>query len=213
MTDPEPCPGQPGAADLYLVGTGSFAVEVAEWATDAGWRLAGLIELLDDARIGTTREGLPVLAAEAVPDGAPVAIALGGDRAKHWPAALELCVPARIVHPKAHVAPSATLGPGCIVAPGVVIGAATSVGAHALVSRGALVGHHARIGDFASLLPGVNVGGHTSIGTRATLGMGAVVVNGTLVGEQAVVAAGAVVLREVGPGKRVQGVPARDYTP
>ncbi|HEY2282788.1 MAG TPA: hypothetical protein VGH60_04475 [Solirubrobacteraceae bacterium] len=198
--------------ELYLAGSGSFATEVAEWARDAGSMVSGLVELIDTARIGSVRGGLPVIAPSACPQGARAAIATGGDRRGHWAMLAEHgWQAATIVHPSAHVSSSAKLGAGCVVGPGAVIGAETIVDEHTLISRGALVGHHDRIGAFVSLMPGVNIGGHVELGERATIGMGAVVVNGTTVGADTTVAAGAVVLREVADGIRVQGMPAREY--
>jgi len=202
----------PSPHELYLAGSGSFAVEVAEWARDAGWTVSGLVELLDAARVGSVRGGFPVLAPSDRPHGACVVIATGGDRRGHWATLAEHgWQAATIVHPRAHVSHSAKLGAGCVVGPGAVIGAETSVDEHTLISRGALVGHHDRIGAFVSLMPGVNIGGHVELGERATIGMGAVVVNGTTVGADTTVAAGAVVLREVADGIRVQGMPAKEY--
>jgi sugar O-acyltransferase (sialic acid O-acetyltransferase NeuD family) len=197
---------------LYLAGSGSLAVEVAEWARDAGWEIAGLVELTDASRVGTRRGGHPVVAADALPPGAGVVVAAGGSRRSHWSAlARSGCVPRSVVHPAAHVSASARLGAGCVVAPGVVIGAATVVDEHTLVSRGALVGHHDIVGAFVSLMPGANVAGNVTIGDDTTVGMGAIVVDHTRVGASATVAAGAVVLRDVPDGARVQGVPARPY--
>jgi sugar O-acyltransferase (sialic acid O-acetyltransferase NeuD family) len=197
---------------LYLAGTGSFAVEVAEWARDGGWSVVGLIELLDDSRVGGTVAGLPVIAPEPAHAGAHTVIAMGGARHEHW-ALLASCGwgAATIVHPSAHVSPTAELASGCVVAPGAIIGAETAVGAHTLISRGALLGHHAHVGGFVSLMPGVNIGGNAQIGERAVVGMGAVIVNATQVGEDVTVAAGAVVVRDIPNGVRVQGVPARAY--
>ena len=36
-----------GSGDIHVAGTGSFALEVAEWARDAGMQVAGLVELQD----------------------------------------------------------------------------------------------------------------------------------------------------------------------
>jgi len=201
-----------GGRNLYLAGTGSFAREVAEWAEDAGWRVAGLVELVDEARVGTAVGGRSVVAANSLPADSPAVIAAGGDRRAHhaslggsqWRAAT-------VIHPRAHISSSAVIGPGCIVAPGAVIGAEARLGEHTLVSRGALVGHHARTGRFVSLLPGANLGGNASVGDRSVLAMGAVVVNAMTVGADATVAAGAVVVRDVRDGARVQGVPAQEY--
>jgi sugar O-acyltransferase (sialic acid O-acetyltransferase NeuD family) len=197
--------------ELYVAGSGSFAVEVAEWAHDAGWTVVGLIELFDRSRVGAEVAGRPVVTSDSPPAGACAIIALGGSRSEHHSCLGDGWQAATVVHPRAHVSPSARLGAGCIVAPGAVVGAETVIGEHTLISRGALVGHHVRIGPFVSLLPGVNVGGHVEMGSRATIGMGAVVTNGTSVGVEATVAAGAVVLRDVAAGSRVQGVPAREY--
>jgi acetyltransferase EpsM len=207
-------PDDGGRGELHLVGSGSFAVEIAEWAYDAGWRVAGLIELLDETRVGTHVGGHAVVGTRAPATETESVIASGGSRRAHWTHIAGLGWSAgTLVHPRAHVSPSATLAPGCIVGPGAVIGAESRLGAHTLLSRGALIGHHVHIGDFASLMPGANVGGHASIGDDSVVGMGSVIVNGGEVGAEVTVAAGAVVLGRVPDGMRVQGVPAREYVP
>ncbi len=200
------------AADLYLAGSGSFAAEVAEWATGAGWDVRGLIELLDTERVGSSTDGYEIVGIEPPQAGARAVVAAGGSRRAHWSQIASLgWETASVVHPSAHLSPTAALAAGCIVAPAAVIGAHTVLREHTLVSRGALIGHHCRIDAFVSLMPGANIGGHAHIGEGATVGMGAVVVNGAAVGRGATVAAGAVVLGEVPDGARVQGVPARAY--
>jgi acetyltransferase EpsM len=198
--------------ELCLAGSGSFAVEVAEWARDAGWEVVGLIELLDDSRVGTVIHGHTLLAPESPSLHRSVAVAAGGSRRMHWARLQEHgWQPATIVHPRAWLSPSARLAPGCIVGPGAVIGAETVVGEHTLISRGVLVGHHVRIGAFASLLPGANLASHVRLGDRTIIGMSAAIVDHTNVGADATVAASALVLNEVGDGERVQGVPAIRY--
>jgi sugar O-acyltransferase (sialic acid O-acetyltransferase NeuD family) len=200
--------------ELCLLGTGTFATEVAEWAQDAGWTIAGLVELRDASRVGGLVSGWSVLAPDAIAPGAQVLIAAGGDRQGHRPRLRAAgWRAATVVHPRAHVSPSARLGPGCIVAPGAVVGAETVIGEHTLVSRGALVGHHVQVGGFVSLFPGSNVGGNVTVGDAVSIGIGAVVVNAISVGEGATVAAGAVVVRPIPERARVQGVPAREYRP
>ena len=202
-----------GSGDIHVAGSGSFALEVAEYARDAGLEVAGLIELQDPARVGTEVHGLPVRAADDPPaDGAATVVGAGGDRLAHW----ALLVPhgwraASVLHPTAHVAPSARVGDGCVVAPGVVVGAATELGEHVLIGRGALVGHHTALEPGVVLNPGANVAGHVRLGAGVTVGMGALVADHLVVGAGAVIAAGAAVVRSVGAGVRVQGVPARPY--
>lgn len=68
----------------FIAGTGSFAVEVADWARAAGHRVVGLVELFDDSRIGTRRHGLDVSGPDEVAPGAPVALGFGGSRRAGW---------------------------------------------------------------------------------------------------------------------------------
>lgn len=197
---------------LYLAGSGSFAAEVADWATSAGWQVAGAIELIDHSRVGTVVGELEVFGVRAPEQGSAVAIAAGGSRRSHWS---RLggggWQPRTVVHPHACVSRSARLGAGCVVGPGAVIGAESEIGEHTLVSRGVLVGHHVRIGAFVSLLPGANLASHIAMADDTVVGMGAIVVDHTAVGARATIAAGAVVLGDVGADERVQGVPARPY--
>jgi sugar O-acyltransferase (sialic acid O-acetyltransferase NeuD family) len=200
--------------EIYVAGTGSFALEIVEYAREAGYRVKGLVELLDSGRVGTEIHGLPVLAAggERVA-GASVAIGAGGDRRAHAASLSEHgWAPATIVHPKAYVSESALVGEGSLVAPGAVIGAASELGAHVFVGRGALIGHHVRLGAGATLNPGANIAGNARVGDGAVIGMGALVSNGIEIGAGAIVAAGAVVVRPVEPLTRVQGVPAHVFS-
>lgn len=200
--------------ELYLAGTGSFAVEVAEWAEDAGWTVVGLIELLDSSRVGTLVAGRPVVAGDCPSAGASAVIAIGGERRTHSAHLQRLgWNSAAILHPRAHASSSATIAAGVILAPGAIVGAEAALGEHALISRGVLIGHHAQIGSFTSLLPGANIGGNVELGDGATVGMGSVIVNGVRIGPDATIAAGAVVLTDVRAGSRVQGVPAREHKP
>jgi sugar O-acyltransferase (sialic acid O-acetyltransferase NeuD family) len=197
--------------ELHIAGTGSFALEVVEYALDAGWRVAGLIELMDDARVGTVIHGLPVR--DKTVAGIAV-VGAGGDRRAMWaPLAEHGWQAATVRHPSAHVSPSAHLAPVCVVAPGAVVGAASDLGSHVLIGRGALVGHHTTLAHGVVLNPGANVAGHVHIGEGATIGMGATVADHITIGEGAIVAAGAVVVRDVPAGARVQGVPARAFEP
>jgi UDP-perosamine 4-acetyltransferase len=194
---------------IYIAGTGSFALELVEYARDAGFAVHGLIELLDDARVGSRFHDLEVVAVDGPTRGTFV-IGAGGDRQEH---ATRLEArgwhPATVIHPTAHLSPRCSVASGAVVAPRVVVGAASELGSHVLVGRGSLVGHHVSVAAAATLNPGSNVAGNVRIGERAVIGMGAVIANGLEIGARAVVAAGAVVVRDVDAGARVQGVPAR----
>src|SRR2546429_3783938 len=73
------------AAELHLVGTGSFAVELAEWAEDAGWRVAHMIELHDESRVGEMHAKREVVSPAHLPgESHRAVIAMGGARREHW---------------------------------------------------------------------------------------------------------------------------------
>jgi sugar O-acyltransferase (sialic acid O-acetyltransferase NeuD family) len=195
---------------LYVVGTRSFAAEVVEYATAAGFHVAGLLEPHDRDRVGTEVHGLPVAWLE---DAGRVSAAVGtGERDRRQVAERLTAAgiePVALVHPAAHVSASANIREGCVVGPAAVVGAETELGRHVVVGRGALVGHHVVVGDFATLNPGANVGGNTTIGSGALVAIGAVVRDHVRVGGSALVAAGAVVVGDVPDGVEVRGLPAR----
>jgi sugar O-acyltransferase (sialic acid O-acetyltransferase NeuD family) len=196
--------------ELFVAGTGSFAAEISDWASAAGVRVLGLIEMLDDRRIGSRIHGLPVVGLDPPHADASAVLGLGGDRREAWSRLEERAwTAAAVVHPAASLARDLRLGAGVTIGPLAVVGAGTALEEHVIVSRGALIGHHVRVGAFATLNPGVNVGGSAAIGAEAFIGMGATVVNGTTVAARAVIGAGALVLTDVDADTRVQGVPAR----
>jgi sugar O-acyltransferase (sialic acid O-acetyltransferase NeuD family) len=114
-----------------------------------------------------------------------------------------------LVHRAATVEPSATLEPGAQILAGAVVGAGATVGRHAIVNTRAAIDHDSRLGAGSHLAPGVVVCGETVIGSATFIGAGAVIGPKLTIGDGATVGAGAVVLRDVPPGARVWGAPAR----
>jgi len=161
---------RPAGADrvVHVAGTGSFALEIAQYARDCGLEVAALVELRDPARVGTEVHGLPVVAADAPRAGAAGAVVgSGGDRRALWALlAPHGWRPVTLVHPAAHVSASARVGDGCVVGPAAVVGAATVLGDHALVARGALVGHHVAVGAGAVVAAGAVVVRPVAAGVR-----------------------------------------------
>lgn len=198
--------------ELLVVGTRSFAGEVADYCEQAGYRILGLLEPYDASRIGSEIHGLPVLPFERA-KGALVALGTGEPDRRPIVERVraEGGLLTRVVHPGAQVSARSVVGEGTVVGPGAVIGAFSEIGECGVVARGVLVGHHTRIGSFVTLNPGVNVAGNVRIEDDVFLGMAAVVRDHVTVGEGALVAAAAVVLRDVAPGVQVRGLPAAPY--
>jgi sugar O-acyltransferase (sialic acid O-acetyltransferase NeuD family) len=198
--------------ELFVVGTRSYAAEVAGFAVDAGHTVTGLLEPYDRERVGTVIHGLPVSWLEDTrPDGR-VAVVGTGENARR--PIVERLLSAgwtlrTVVHPTAHLATTSSVGTGALVGPGVVVGAYSRIGEGVVVGRGALVGHHTEIGAYVTLGPGANVAGNVTIAGDAVIGMGALVRDHVAIGDAAVVAMGAVVVADVPSGATVRGVPAR----
>ena len=181
---------------VHVAGTRTFAAEVVDYARDAGLTVAGLLEPLEATPASTEAHGLPVQAIDATVGRAIVGTGDTDRRAivaRLTAAGWEI---AGLVHPAAHVAPSARVAASALIAPGVVIGAAAEIGEHVVVGRGALVGHHTRIAPYASLGPGANVAGNVVVEEDAFLAMGCAVRDHVTIGAGAVVAMGAVVIRD-----------------
>lgn len=114
------------------------------------------------------------------------------------------------VHARATVSTSADVAPGAVVMAGAVVNAGARIGEHAVINTGAVVEHDGRVSAFALVGPGAVVGGGAAIEEDAFVGMGARVRDHVTVGRGAVVGMGAVVVKDVPPGAKVVGVPARE---
>jgi bifunctional UDP-N-acetylglucosamine pyrophosphorylase/glucosamine-1-phosphate N-acetyltransferase len=120
----------------------------------------------------------------------------------------------------AHVGPYSLLREGTVLEPGAYVGAHTEIKA-SRIGGGSHVGHFSYVGD-AIIGENVNIGAGvvtcnfdgvskhvTEIGDGAFIGSGGMLVAPIKIGAGALTGAGAVVSRDVEPGGRVAGVPAR----
>jgi acetyltransferase EpsM len=201
---------------LVIIGGGGHGVVVAEAATLAGWKIDGF---LDDSTEATAGELYPHLGPMKRDEWASVAVANGwfvlcvgdvGVRRR----VLDGATPplerwATIVHPAAFVSPTAVLGRGVFVGPGAVVHSGAIVGDHAIVNSGAIVEHHCLIGENTHVGPGAVLAGACRVGADSLIGVGARVLPRLTVGSRVTVGAGGVVVKVVGDGRTVKGVPAR----
>jgi sugar O-acyltransferase (sialic acid O-acetyltransferase NeuD family) len=204
-----------GPCELLILGTRTFAVEVADLAaTIPGVHVAGFVENMDPERCRRPLEGLPVYWIEEVASLASTHKAVCALSTTLRSRFVEQAIQkglrfATLVHPAAIVSRQSEVGEGSILGPASVVGSHTVLGSHVLVNRGALIGHHATIGRFCSIQPGANIAGACSVGEATYVGMGAIILDHLTLGAHAVVGAGAVVTRDVPDHVQVMGIPAR----
>jgi sugar O-acyltransferase (sialic acid O-acetyltransferase NeuD family) len=199
---------------LLVLGSREISAEIADVATQAGYRVEGFVENLDRERCRDELEALPV---HWIDDAAALAethlAVFGIGTTRRWrfveQAARLGFRFATVVHPAADISPTTSVGEGAVVGPGVCVGARTSIGRHVFLNRGCLIGHHSVLEDYVTVSPGAVVSGLCRIGTAAYVAAGAVVIDRVSVGERSVVGAGAVVTRDVPGHVQVVGVPAR----
>jgi pyridoxal phosphate-dependent aminotransferase EpsN len=201
---------------LYVYGAGGHGKVVAEAARAGG--LYDVKAFLDDdrARWGTEWAGLAVRGGSAslaeLEDGARVAPALGGNRARAALVArlLEAGRPlATVLHPTAVVAAGVEIGDGTYVAPFAVLHADARVGRACIVNTAAVVEHDCLVGDYVHVSPRAVLGGGVAAGEGAHIALGALALPGLRVGAWTTLGAGAVMVASLPDRVTAMGVPAR----
>jgi sugar O-acyltransferase (sialic acid O-acetyltransferase NeuD family) len=197
---------------LVVYGAGGHGKVVADILLAAGEAVAGFLD--DGEAPGTIVLGLPVLGGASWLRETPARVALGvGDNAQRARVA-DVCVAAgaplvAAVHPRAVVAPSATLGDGAVVMALAVVNPDASIGRGAIINTAAVIEHDCVIDEFAHVSPNATMAGRCRVGALAHLGVGATMLPGRSVGDRAIVGGGALVSRDVPADRVAAGVPAR----
>jgi acetyltransferase EpsM len=205
---------EPDAKPLLLLGSGAFAVEVADVVSALPeFCVRGLVNNLPGP-CPSDVDGWPVLHIEDLTSLAAGHWALGAlgttRRREFIEQVAALGMPfATVVHPAAVRSSTSVIGVGSLVGAAAVVAAHARLGRHVLVNRGALIGHHTSIADFATIGPGANIAGSCRVGDAAYIGMGAIVLDHITIGAHSLVGAGSVVTRDVPDHVEVLGAPAR----
>lgn len=199
---------------IALVGGGGHALVVAEAAKRLGLVIGAVMDDRENAP-AVSKLGMPHGGGlrDMPPEGMKFFVCVGETALRaELVEALEKTGRAAcgaIVSPDATVSATAQLEEGVFVGPRAVVNCFARIGAHAIVNTGAIIEHDCVVGASAHVAPGSIVAGASTIGARAFLGIGVRVLPRVKIGDGSTVGAGAVVLRDIGAGARVAGVPAR----
>jgi sugar O-acyltransferase (sialic acid O-acetyltransferase NeuD family) len=198
-----------------ILGDGDMAAHCyLDFGHELDVRIEGFVQDHDPGNSGRTLEGLPVYTPEQA---APlvrthkVFSVMGAGLRGRFVERVEALgfEPVTVIHPGAIVSPHCEIGPGSFLYPAVGVSARAKIGRHVLILRTTVVGHGAVIGDYSTISSGCMISGNLTIGRECYLGMGAVLTGRIKVGDRALVGAGTVVVRDVPPGVKVVGNPAR----
>lgn len=191
-----------------VVGAGRHAVEVLDALQAVGIGVHGCL----DAKVGVGTEvypGVRVVGSDRdlkalVSDGfRTVYIGIGGlsnlcarmrvfHLLQEWGAA-----PPALVHPSAHVAPTARIGAGTTVLARASVGPLSDVGRNCVITQGAIITHHCQIGDHVVIAPGAALAAGVTVGDETTVGMGVTIYADVCVGRGCVLVNGVHVMVEV----------------
>ena len=197
---------------IAVVGAGMHAHVVIDLLFDLGHRP---IAMLDTDKRSISYRGIEIKTEDEMSvNGEYFIVAIGDNelRAQLTNKYLEnggLLIPA-LVHPTVVKSPTASIDIGSVALPGSIIGANAQIGKGAILNSNSVIEHDCKVGDFAHISVGVILGGDVCVGEQAQIGLGAVVYPRGRIGAKSIVGAGAVVVRDVPPGIRVLGNPAKE---
>jgi len=208
----------PDCRRIVIVGAGGFGREVLQWARDA-WpeqasRVGGFLSD-DPHRLDGFKTGAAILS--AVGNYRPAAgdyllLGIGVPYSRRRVAEQLLAWDARfltLVHPRAIVAPTASIGHGAIICPFAIVSDSAELGRFVLANYHASFGHDAAAGEYAVLSPYATLGGGARIDEEVFLGLHASVGPGIAVGARSKVSANSCVLSATPADSLVYGVPGR----
>ena len=202
------------ASKVIIYGGGGLSKMIIESVRVLGcYQIVGIID--DNIPKGTDIIGSPVLGgSEILPElyksGVRLAVnSVGGIgnykvRLKifHQLADAGFVCPA-IVHPTAHVDPSARLEAGVLVLAMSYVSGNAVVGIGSLINNSVVVSHDCVLGVCTSLSPGAMTAGDVIIEDFAQIGMNATVNIGVRIGKECRIGNGATIKKDVPPGTRV----------
>lgn len=204
--------------DIYILGVGHNTIVYIDLVETCGYRVAGLYHYTPGKEgedyFGHTIIGHNDELFRQDLTGKRFAISVGDNRIR-----AEIYRRIRVaggeipllVHPSAVVSKYARIGSGTVVHANSVVSPDVTIGENCVISSNDMVAHGSRMGNHCFIASNAVLGAYVVMDDYAFIGSGATVLSGKVayIGSGALVGAGAVVTKNVEPGVRVAGNPAR----
>lgn len=116
---------------------------------------------------------------------------------------------ARLIHPTAIIAESASLGEDVIIEAFCFVSVGTCLGNHVQLNCYCGIGHDAYVGDYSSLYWAVNLSGYSKVEEDCILGTKTTVIQNVVVGKGAIIGSNSNVIRDIPPNCTAVGNPAK----
>jgi sugar O-acyltransferase (sialic acid O-acetyltransferase NeuD family) len=214
--------GLSGSMKLHIIGIGAggharVLIEILQ--LDSRFEVVGLLD--PKCEVGTQVLGIPVLGDdEELPrlmrEGIRhffLGVGSVGDslnRRRLYEKAVDVGMqPVSTIHPSAIISPSASVGKGLMIMAGAIVNAGATLGCNIIVNTAAVIEHDCTLGDHVHIATGAHLASGVRVGRGAHIGAGAVVRQCVTIDDGAVIGVGAAVVKDVGSGTIVAGVPAR----
>jgi acetyltransferase EpsM len=198
-------------ASLFIYGAGGHSKVVIDAARKSGFLVDYVIDS-DPKKHGKTFQNAKIINEDTSfePD-SNLIVAVGDNavRAMKYDYYGKQVNIAKVIHPNALVASSASVGNGSVLFARAVLNAGAKVGENAVINTGAIIEHDCVIDDHAQICPGAVLTGGVQVGEGAFVSAGATVIPGIKIGQWSVIAAGSVVIEDVPDGVMVAGCPAK----
>ncbi len=114
-----------------------------------------------------------------------------------------------VVDKSAIISPAAKIGNGCFFGKMSVVNSMASIGDNCIINTKSLVEHGCIVHNHANISTNAVINGDVEIGEGTFVGTSSTTIGQKKVGEWSTIGAGAVVIRDVGDGVTVAGVPAK----
>ena len=211
--------GTRGLTPLVIIGAGGHGAEVAAYARDMDWPLAGAFD--DDKRAGTWHvttllgrlDELAEFCAAHERVHYMTAVGSNGVRRRMVRRIEAMRIPNlephALRHASAWTGAGVEIGAGTLLAPNALATTRVTIGAHCILNVNASVSHDSVVEDFCNINPRATLCGDVRLGEGCYIGAGAVVIEKCIIGAWSVIGAGSVVTRDLPEGVTAVGVPAR----